>query len=106
MEFSRQECWSGLPFPSTWDLPDPGIKAGSPALQADTLLSEPSGNPKKVKVTQLCQTRCDPMDYTVHGILQVRILEWVAFPSPGDLPNPGIEPRSPTLQEDSLPAEP
>ena len=33
-------------------------------------------------------------------------LEWVAFPSPGDLPNPGIEPRSPTLQVDSLPAEP
>ena len=49
---------------------------------------------------------CGPMDYTVHGILQARILEWVAFPSPGDLPNPGIKPRSPTLQADSLPAEP
>ena len=46
------------------------------------------------------------MNYTGHGILQARILEWVAFPSPGDLPNPGIEPRSPTLQVDSLPAEP
>ena len=46
------------------------------------------------------------MDYTVHGILQARILEWVAFPSPGDLPNPGIEPRFPTLQVDSLPAKP
>ena len=80
MEFSRQECWSGLPFPSPGDLPDPGIKSGSPTLQADTLLSEPSGNPKKVKVTQSCQTCCDPMDYTVHGILQARILEWVAFP--------------------------
>ena len=34
----------------------------------------------KVKVTQLCPTLCDPMDYTVHGILQARILEWVAFP--------------------------
>ena len=44
--------------------------------------------------------------YTVHGILQARILEWVAFPFPGDLPNPGIEPRSPTSQVDSLPAEP
>ena len=44
------------------------------------------------------------MNYPVHGILQARILEWV--PSPGDLPNPGIEPRSPTLQADSLPAEP
>ena len=34
----------------------------------------------KVKVSQLCPTLCDPMDYTVRGILQVRILEWVAFP--------------------------
>ena len=46
------------------------------------------------------------MDYTIHGILQARILEWVATPSSRDLPNPGIEPRSPTLQADSLPAEP
>ena len=44
----------------------------------------------KVKVTQLCPTLCDPIDYTVHGILQAKILEWVAFPSPGDLPNPGM----------------
>ena len=48
---------------------------------------------------------CDPMDYTVHGILQARILEWVTFPFSRDLPNPGIEPRSPTLWVDSLPAE-
>ena len=40
MGFSRQQCWSGLPFPSPGDLPDPGIKLGSPALQADALLSE------------------------------------------------------------------
>ena len=47
------------------------------------------------------------MDYMVHGILQARILEWVAFPfpSPEDLPNPGIEPRSPALQTDFLPSE-
>ena len=60
----------------------------------------------KVKVTQLCPTLCDPMDYTVHGILQARILEWVAFSFSRDLPNPGIESRSPTLQADSLPADP
>ena len=60
----------------------------------------------KMKVTQSCLTLCDPMAYTVHGILQARILEWVASPFSGDLPNPGIEPRSPTLQVDSLPAEP
>ena len=59
-----------------------------------------------VKVIQLCLTLCNPMDYTAHGILQARLLEWVAFHSPGDLPNPGIKPRSPTLQADSLPAEP
>ena len=50
----------------------------------------------KVTVTQLCLTLCDPMDYIVHGILQTTILEWVAFPFFGDLPNSGIEPRSPT----------
>ena len=43
MGFSRQECWSGLPFPSPGDLPDPGIEPRSPALQADALLSEPPG---------------------------------------------------------------
>ena len=39
----RQEHWSGLPFPSPGDLPDPGIKPGSPALQTDALPSEPPG---------------------------------------------------------------
>ena len=43
VEFSTQECWSGLPFPSPGDLPDPGIKPGSPALQAESLPSEPPG---------------------------------------------------------------
>ena len=45
MEFSRQEYWNGVPFPSLGDLPDPGIEPGSPALQADALLSEPPGKP-------------------------------------------------------------
>ena len=43
--FSRQEYWSGLPFPSPGDLPDPGIEPRSPAVQADTLTSEPPGKP-------------------------------------------------------------
>ena len=60
----------------------------------------------KLKVVQSCSTLCDPMHYTVHGILQARILEWYPFPFPGDLPNSGIRPRSPALQADSLPAEP
>ena len=51
------------------------------------------------KSLQPCLTLCDPMDYSppgssVHGILQARILEWVPFPSPGDLPYPAIEHRS------------
>ena len=45
MKFSRQEYWSGLPFPSPGDLPDTGIEPGSPALQADALPSEPPGKP-------------------------------------------------------------
>ena len=45
MGLSRQECWSGLPFPSPGDIPDPGIEPGSPALQADALSSEPPGKP-------------------------------------------------------------
>ena len=62
--------------------------------------------PQFSSVTQSCLTLCDPMDCIVHGILQARILEWVAFPFSRDLPNPGIEPRSPALQADSLPVEP
>ena len=71
--FLRQGYWSGLPFPSLGNLPDPGIKLGSPALQADTLPSEPPGKlnvktkcwvdrisnaslPKEIKVSQLHTT--------------------------------------------------
>ena len=46
MGFPRQEYWSGLPFPSPGDLPDPGIEHRSPTLEADTLTSEPPGKPK------------------------------------------------------------
>ena len=45
MEFSRQEYWSGLPFLSPGDLPNPGIEPGSPALEADALPTEPPGKP-------------------------------------------------------------
>ena len=47
MGFTRQECWSGLPFPSPGDLPNPGIKSWSPVLQADALPSEPPGKPSQ-----------------------------------------------------------
>ena len=94
MKFSRQEYWSGLPFPSPGDLPNPGTKAGSLSLQADYLFSELQGKPilkilanymidtverkmqcfkeasfsfnrhLKVKVAQSRPTLCDPMDYS------------------------------------------
>ena len=48
---------------------------------------------------------CSSPSSSVHGILQAIILEWEPFPSPGDLPNPGTEPKSPALQADSLLSE-
>ena len=73
-------------------------------------LSQHQSESEKWKM-KLCPTLCDPVDCSlpdssIHGILQVRILEWVAFPSPGDLPDPGIELGSPTLQADALTSEP
>ena len=90
MGFSRQEYWSGLPLPS-------------PIFYTQYVV--------KVKIAQSCPTLCDPVDCSlpgssVQGILQARILSWQLFPSSGDLPNPGTEPRSPTLQADSLPSGP
>ena len=74
--------------------------------QREETTQDTPGKKVQVKVAQSCLTLCDPTDYTIHGIPQARILEQVAFPSPGNLPNPGIKPRSPTLQADSLLAEP
>ena len=66
MRFSRQGYWSGLPFPSPGDLPNPGIEPGSPVLQADSLLTEPPGKPILFywfsSVAQSCPTLCNPMD--------------------------------------------
>ena len=145
MGFSRQEYWSGLPFPSPGDLPNPGFESRSPALQADTLSSEPNAQPPswvslptvtaqlflhsvcrphwvpwnhtsiptsaiinspmqgtglqgpgphslhhfllakvEVLLTQSCPTLQPrgllPTRHFCHGILQARILEWVAIP--------------------------
>ena len=55
MEFSRQEYWSGLPFSSPGDLPDPGIEPRSPTLQADTLSSEPPEGKPTVSTLDKCQ---------------------------------------------------
>ena len=119
--FSGQEYWSGLPCPFPGDLPNPGIEPRSPTLQVASLPSEPPGKP--TIILWLCKgeskshsvvsnpLRLNPMDCSlpgssVHGILQARILEWVAVPFCRDLPNPGIQPRSPALQADSLSSEP
>ena len=67
------------------------------ASQMVLVVKNPPANSKWVKVAQSCLTLCDPMDYPVHGILQARMLEWVAFPFSGDLPNPGIKPLQPGL---------
>ena len=98
MGLSKQECWRGLPFPPPGDLPNPGIKPGSPALQADSLPTVPPGKPMNTyykervyeilycssvqfsSVTQSCLTLCDsmgcsPPGSSVHGIIQARILE-------------------------------
>ena len=89
VRFPRQEYWSGLPFPSPGDLPNPGIELMSPALAGRVFTTEPPGSPiqnmkVKVLVAQSCLTLCDPMDYSppgssVHGILWARILEKVAI---------------------------
>ena len=59
-----------------------------------------------VLITQSCMTLCDPMDNTIHGILQARILEWVAFPFSRGSSQTRDQTRSPVLQADSFPAEP
>ena len=162
MKFSRQEFWSGLPFPSPGHLPSPAIEPRSPALQADSLLSEPQGKPfpwlrpcylpltdpynyigstqriqdilhlKMFNVIILRKFLCAMWKWTwrwkVKSLSHVRLFAtpWTVahkappsmgfskqeywsvlpFPSPGDLPDPGIEPRSPTMQADTLTSEP
>ena len=69
------------------------------------VLSESKWKWSEVKVAQSCPILCDPMDYMVYGILQARILEWVAVPFARGSSNWGMEPRSPAAQAGSSPAE-
>ena len=87
MGFSRQEYWSGLPFPSPGDLPDPGIKPRSPALQADALTSEPIRIHKWYEVytyiyTLLLLFRCS----VVSDSLQPHGLQHAKLPCPSPSP--------------------
>ena len=85
MGFPRQKHWSGLPFLFPGDLPDPEIEPISPALAGRFFSLSHQGN-LYAKSLQLCPTLCDPVDCgppgsSIHGVLQARILVWVAMPS-------------------------
>ena len=94
MGFFRQDYWSGLPFPSPGNLPDPGIQPGSPALQADSLLTEPPGKPllllSHFSHVQFFETVARQAPLSM-GFSRQECWSGLPFPSPGDLPNPGIE---------------
>ena len=123
MRFSRQEYWSGYHFLLQGIFPTQGLNLRlnwtlnlEPWLNLDWIELALAGRffttsatckLQMYHVCVLCPTVCDPMDCnlsssSVHGISQVRILEWLPFPSPGNLPNPGVESLSPALQGDSL----
>ena len=96
--FSRQEYWSGLPFPSSGDLPDPGIEAASSesfTLQADSLLLEPLGKPINV-LSPYIRVKSDPLKTTQErsaGHLEVLQLQGPRWPSPGDQALESVLPR-------------
>ena len=116
MEFSRPEYWSGQSFPSQGELPNPGIKPRSPTLQADSLPTEPLGKPQKyheknVKSLSHVQLFVIPWTIAYHTPPTMRFSRqeyWsrLPIPSPEDLSDPWIEPRSPELQADALLSEP
>ena len=93
--FGHEAC--GILAPLPW------ISHPPPALESKVLTT---GLPGKVKVTQSCPTLCNPMDHTIHGNLQARILEWVAFPFSRESSQPRDQTQVPPFQADSLPAEP
>ena len=114
MGFSRREYWSGLPFPSPGDLPNSGIKSGLPHCRQT---SEPPGKPRLhwvfKKVKSLSRVRLFATPWTVAdqappsmGFSWQQYWSGLPFPSPGDLPDPGIKPGSPAFQADALTAEP
>ena len=96
-------------FPGSSAGKESACNAGDPGLIPG--LGRSAGEGMGSLSAQSCLTVCNPRHCslpgsTVHGILQARILEWVAILFSRDPPNPGIEPRSPTLQGDSVSAEP
>ena len=87
-----------LSFSPPWE---PQIPFSSSRALHPFLLEGPGLLINLPKISSLDPMDCSPLVSSLHGILQARILEWVALSSPGDLPNSGIKPRSPALQADS-----
>ena len=114
MGFSRQEYWSGLPFTSSGDLPNPGIEPVSPAWQMDSLPMNHWGinvmNTELCLVAQSYPTLFNPMGCNLPmGFSRQEYWSRLPCPPPGDLPDPGIKPRSLSLQQwqaNSLPLAP
>ena len=105
MEFSRQEYWSGLPFPSPGDLSNPGIEPGSPALQADALPSEPPVKPYK-ESKSLSLVWLYVTSWTVAyrappsmGFSMQECWSGLPCPSPGDLADPGLNSSLPHCKQ-------
>ena len=91
MGFSRQEYWSGLPFPSPGDLPNPGIEPGSPALQGDSLPSEPPLRNKKGWTTNTCNNllkspenllrKKSRQSYILYDSIHIEVVKWQNYRS-------------------------
>ena len=124
MGFPRQEYWTGLTLSSPGDLPYPETKLTSPGLAGRFFTTEPPGKPHWMNIheeinccllnlkeaAKTCLTVEIPWTVACQASLSMGIsrqLYWsgLPFPSPGDLSDPEIKPRSPALQEDSLPTE-
>ena len=103
---SHSEFWSGLPFPSPGDLSIPGIEPRSPALEGDSLLSKPPGKPPNRSLLFATPWTVAYQVPLSMGFSRQEYRNGLPFPSLGDLPNPGIKPRSSALQVDYLPSEP
>ena len=115
MELPRQDYWSGVPFPTPGDLPDPGVEPKSlsfPALAGRFFTTEPPGKPSKytyaaaaAKSPQSCATPSTIAPQAPVSMEFPRQEYWsgLPFPTPGDLPDLGIEPMYAALQVDSLP---
>ena len=113
MRFPRQEYWSGLtpvgPFPG--DFPNSGIELVSPALAGEFFTTEPRRKWSELKSLSRVWLFATQWTVAYQASLSMRFSRqeyWsgLPFPSPGDLPNPGIKPRSPTLKADALTSEP